>query len=40
MTAHLASHRPTIIRDPFQALDHALELARENDAVSLQVLST
>jgi dihydrofolate synthase / folylpolyglutamate synthase len=33
MTAHLASHRPTIIRDPFQALDHALELARENDAV-------
>ena len=33
MTAHLASHRPTIIRDQFQALDHALELARENDAV-------
>jgi len=33
MTAHLASHRPTIIRDPFQALDHALKLARENDAV-------
>ena len=33
MTAHLASHRPTIIRDPSQALDHALELARENDAV-------
>jgi len=33
MTAHLASQRPTIIRDPFQALDHAIELARENDAV-------
>jgi len=33
MTAHLASHRPTIIQDPFQALDHALELAGENDAV-------
>jgi dihydrofolate synthase/folylpolyglutamate synthase len=33
MTAHLTSHRPTIIRDPFQALDHGLELARENDAV-------
>jgi dihydrofolate synthase/folylpolyglutamate synthase len=33
MTAHLASHRPTVIRDPFQAIDHALELARENDAV-------
>jgi dihydrofolate synthase/folylpolyglutamate synthase len=33
MTAHLASRRPTIIRDPFQALDHALELPRENDAV-------
>jgi dihydrofolate synthase/folylpolyglutamate synthase len=33
MTAHLASHRPVIIRDPVQAFDHALELARENDVV-------
>ena len=33
MTAHLASQRPTIIRDPFQAFDHALELAGENDAI-------
>jgi folylpolyglutamate synthase/dihydropteroate synthase len=33
MTAHLASRRPTIIQDPFQALDSALELARESDAV-------
>ncbi len=33
MTAHLASQRPIIIRDPFQALDHAIELASENDAV-------
>jgi dihydrofolate synthase / folylpolyglutamate synthase len=33
MTAHLASQRPAIIRDPFQALDRAIELARENDAV-------
>lgn len=33
MTAHLASRRPIIIQDPLQALDYALELARENDAV-------
>jgi len=33
MTAHLASPHPIIIRDPFQAFDRALELARENDAV-------
>lgn len=33
MTAHLASPHPVIIRDPFQALDRALELARENDAI-------
>ena len=33
MTAHLASQRPIIIRDPFQALNHAIELASENDAV-------
>jgi dihydrofolate synthase/folylpolyglutamate synthase len=33
MTAHLASQRPTIIRDPFQAFDRALELAGENDAI-------
>ena len=33
MTAHLASSHPSIIRDPFQAFEHALELARENDAI-------
>ena len=33
MTAHLASRRPIVIQDPFQALDSALELARENYAV-------
>jgi dihydrofolate synthase/folylpolyglutamate synthase len=33
MTAHLASQRPIVIRDPVQAFDRALELARENDAV-------
>ncbi len=33
MTAHLASPHPVIIRDPFQAFDRALELARENDAI-------
>ena len=33
MTAHLASQRPTIIQDPFQAFDHAVELAGENDAI-------
>jgi dihydrofolate synthase / folylpolyglutamate synthase len=33
MTAHLASPHPIIIRDPFQAFDHALELAGENDAI-------
>ena len=33
MTAHLASCRPIVIQDPFQALDSALELAGENDAV-------
>jgi dihydrofolate synthase/folylpolyglutamate synthase len=33
MTAHLASQRPTIIPDPLQAFDYAIETARENDAV-------
>jgi dihydrofolate synthase / folylpolyglutamate synthase len=33
LTAHLASQRPTIIPDPLQAFDYAIETARENDAV-------
>ncbi len=33
MTAHLASQRPAVIQDPFQAFDHAIEVASENDAV-------
>ncbi len=33
MTAHLASQCPTIIPDPVQAFDYAIETARENDAV-------
>ncbi|MFY9732694.1 MAG: folylpolyglutamate synthase/dihydrofolate synthase family protein [Candidatus Acidiferrales bacterium] len=33
MTAHLASRRPTIIRDPLQAFDYAVEIARDNDAL-------
>jgi dihydrofolate synthase/folylpolyglutamate synthase len=33
ITAHLASQRPAIIRDPLQAFDHAIETARDNDVV-------
>ena len=33
ITAHLASRRPTVIQDPLQAFDYAIETARDNDAV-------
>ena len=33
ITAHLASRRPTVIEDPLQAFDYAVETARDNDAV-------
>jgi dihydrofolate synthase/folylpolyglutamate synthase len=33
ITAHLASRGPAVVRDPLQAFEHAIEIARNNDAV-------
>jgi dihydrofolate synthase/folylpolyglutamate synthase len=33
ITGHLASQTPAVVRDPLQAFEHAIEIARDNDAV-------